>query len=56
MTVAEVIAELSKLPGHLPVAVTLREGVPGVAGVRWEGRYVALDLDVRDQRNVRNTG
>lgn len=58
MTVAEVIAELSKLPGHLPVASTIYVDIPGedeepyeatinreVGEVRYEGRFVALECD-----------
>lgn len=59
MTVADIIAELSKLPGHLPVAgeclavEVLEGGIAGdettetreVGAVQFQGRYVALVCD-----------
>lgn len=53
MTVADVIAALSRLPGHLPVAtsVVVGDGADSeritreASDVRWEGRYVALECD-----------
>lgn len=54
MTVAEVIAELLRLPGHLPVELSVQmtdaEGETYAAsvdacGVKWQGRRVEIEFE-----------
>lgn len=54
MNVAELIADLAKLPGHLPVAAVMlvtggdafvTEEARGVTLVEFQGRYIALVCD-----------
>lgn len=53
MTVAELIAELAKMPGHLPVAAVRlgeRYSATGVESASFQGRYAELLLDGDDPR------